>query len=795
METSLQVLALFIVISLLNTAAAALDLSKPHETWRATGAAPLKVMANLPKSKQSSNRHTAEVGGFISYQVNVSSAGANVLNDAGNEPSIAVNPLNPEQIVIGWRQFNNTNSDFRQAGLAYSHDGGMTWNNIGPLEPGIFRSDPVLAAAADGTFFYQSLAVESQGQPGLDDDIFRVDQWRSVDGGVTWIDKINAIGGDKSWYAIDQTATANQGNVYAAWNLAGNNHYPNSFNYSLDNGMSYSSPEQLPKSPIFGTVAIGFDGEVYVVGINGETNLNDFHLIKTNNPMSAIFPDFNQSTPLNLGGSVAIGGINPVGLLGQVWVATDKSNRHTRGSVYVAASVDRFGGDPLDLNFIRSRDGGNTFTSPKKINDDNSFIDWQWFGTMGVAPNGRIDLLWLDTRSTGANIQSKTHSELFYSYSYDGGLTFSKNQAISPSFNHYLGYPVQQKMGDYIDIVSDNAGAHVAYTATYTGGQDVYYIHAKPAGVIENPYFPSHEMDGAWISADVPRQGVVSKTLVLNANSNDPQIINFEAVFTEDMAGNPTWMVLQNKHPIEGDSMTFVIMYPTGDLSDGGTALRPIGLATKSRLYDDEGELVKNKLLYQFNMKEEVMDEVMNLTEPAQAFDADFYTGSPFFQVEKQITLEPVIAPEQARNVHCKVQNLALQNNQEKSEGRMPVAFRTGAQAQLFVADFTYQKTVDDNGNQVLLTGTDGLAKPTWQVMNTASGDLLSDTPLSNEIFIPNGGNGFFNATTQDPGVTLVGTESFTQSGEFEITSENSNGSVEKLNAIAFNGYCGDNTQ
>jgi hypothetical protein len=766
--------------------AATQDSLTPHESWSDT-AMPATHKQYLPGDGKVSQRRVVSQGPFTSYQVNVNTNGQNISNDAANEPSIAVNPLNPQQIVIGWRQFDNIASDFRQAGLAWSDDGGQTWHNAGPLEPGVFRSDPVLAADADGTFFYQSLSVRSAGGPGIEDDDFSVEQWRSVDGGQTWFDKTDAVGGDKSWYAIDTGSDENRGNLYAAWNLAGNNHYPNSFNYSVDNGMSWSSPVQIPKSPIFGTVAVGFDGEVYVAGIYGESNLSDFQLIRSNNPLSTLFPDFNQVTGLNLGGSLSIGGINPVGLLGQVWVATDRSDRHTRGRLYVAASVDRFGGDPLDLTFIKSLDGGLTFSNPRLINDDASFVDWQWFGTMGVAPNGRIDLVWLDTRNFGTTVNGKSRSQLYYSYSYDGGVSFAKNQAVSPDFSHNLGYPVQRKMGDYIDIVSDNRGAHVAYTATYTGGQDVYYLHAKPAAFEENPYFPGHELDGIWHNPDVPRQGIISKTLVQNPQGEEPQLVNFAAVFTEDPAGNPTWMVLQTDHPLNGDQLIYTALYPTGDLTTGGTSLRPIGQVTVSRLYDEAGETLKNQLHYAFDLSESAREAISGIA----TFSADFFTANPFYGTTLEIQLEPVISTEQSRLVHCLSQNLVNENPLEEAEGRVPVVFSENNAAHMFVADFTYQKNTEPDGAQPLVLNNQGLAIPTWQTSNTLSGDWLSDQQMTTVIARPNGGNGFFQPTTTDPGLTEVGTETLTLSGDHQLTAESDSGAVEVLNAVAFNSYCG----
>src|SRR5438874_2336794 len=39
-------------------------------------------------------------------QVNTNAQGMNMLGDAANEPSIAVDPTAPNRIAIGWRQFD-----------------------------------------------------------------------------------------------------------------------------------------------------------------------------------------------------------------------------------------------------------------------------------------------------------------------------------------------------------------------------------------------------------------------------------------------------------------------------------------------------------------------------------------------------------------------------------------------------------------------------------------------------------------------------------------------------------------
>ena len=133
--------------------------------------------------------------------------------------------------------------------------------------------------------------------------------------------------------------------------------------------------------------------------------------------------------------------------------------------------------DGADVMVVRSTDGGQSFSAPTRINDDSvNPAKWHWFGALSVAPNGRIDVVWLDSRNAANN----TDSQLFYSYSADGGNTWSPNVAVSQSFNPFLGYPNQNKMGDYITIVSDNGGGNVAYCATFNQEEDIYYVRVTP---------------------------------------------------------------------------------------------------------------------------------------------------------------------------------------------------------------------------------------------------------------------------------------------------------------------------
>lgn len=408
-------------------------------------------------------------GPWVSVQVNVDSQGRNIVGDAANEPSLVINPINPNNMLIGWRQFDSITSNFRQAGWAYTMNGGASWTFPGVLTPGIFRSDPVLGTDTIGNLFYQSLKGD-----------FTLDLFKSTNAGVSWGAPVPSFGGDKNWLAIDRSGGIGTGNIYGIWQRFSETFGLNVFTRSTNGGLSFQSPVPVVFWPTFGTMDVGADGRLYAAGIDG-TNDQDFdHFVVSRSP-NAQNPSqspFFTGTQVALGGAMAFGGgPNPAGLLGQANVVVDKSTGPTRGYVYLLASVAPFDvADPLDVRLSRSIDGGITWSPPVRVNDDPSLDNYQWFGALAVAPDGRLDAVWYDSRSSGVpNI-----SQLFYAWSYDAGATWSPNVAVSPSFDSTVGWPQQNKIGDYLGIVSDMVQAHIAYAATFNGEQDVYYLRVFP---------------------------------------------------------------------------------------------------------------------------------------------------------------------------------------------------------------------------------------------------------------------------------------------------------------------------
>ena len=405
---------------------------------------------------------------FTSIQVNVDANGNNITGDAANEPSIAVDSTNGNKMTIGWRQFNSVASNFRQAGWAYTSNGGASWTFPGVLENNVFRSDPVLDSDTTGNFFYLSLL-----------ETFFDNMWRSLDGGISWTNIAPAKGGDKEWFTIDNTNSIGHGFQYSHWSTSGNNYGGRQFTRSTDGGVTWLNPVSIPNSPSWGTPDVDTNGTLFIGGVNLGTG--QIWCERSSNARdSTMTPSFDQSTPVNLGGDIAVNEpINPVGLVGQVFLAVDRSGTATNNNVYMMASVIPTGANNgSDVMFVRSSDAGHTFSAPVRVNDDPiNHNKWHWMGTLAVAPNGRIDSVWLDTRNAANN----TDSQLFYSYSTDGGATWAPNVAVSNSFNPFLGYPNQDKIGDYLTIVSDNTGGNVAYAATFNGEEDIYYVRVAPA--------------------------------------------------------------------------------------------------------------------------------------------------------------------------------------------------------------------------------------------------------------------------------------------------------------------------
>jgi hypothetical protein len=272
---------------------------------RALATEPLEKYDNPPAyifRLETSPRMISQFGLFTSFQVNVDANGNNIVGDAANEPSIAVDPTDLSKMAIGWRQFNSVESNFRQGGWGYTTDGGASWTFPGILENNVFRSDPVLGSDEAGNFFYLSLLQS-----------FCDDMWGSTNGGQSWTrlpPEGGGGGGDKEWFTIDKTiGGTGHGFQYQAWSTAAPCTF-GQFSRSTDGGFTWMNPINIPNSPVWGTLDQDTNGNLF---IGGGDFVSQFYCIRSSNAQNpAVTPTFDQTTTVNLGGRIQFGAaINP----------------------------------------------------------------------------------------------------------------------------------------------------------------------------------------------------------------------------------------------------------------------------------------------------------------------------------------------------------------------------------------------------------------------------------------------------------------------------------------------------
>lgn len=107
---------------------------------------------------------------------------------------------------------------------------------------------------------------------------------------------------------------------------------------------------------------------------------------------------------------------------------TDKGGQQGTLHVVFEGSQDPTIRSYADVHYTKSSDGGRTWTAPRRLADDDAkLLNGKYLPEIKVAPNGRIDVVWWDTRDD-PGIRA---NDVYYTYSTDNGVSWAKNIRVT----------------------------------------------------------------------------------------------------------------------------------------------------------------------------------------------------------------------------------------------------------------------------------------------------------------------------------------------------------------------------
>ncbi len=441
-------------------------------------------------------------------------AGANLpvnqdpaLPSAHNSPRVLVNPLNPKTLVVAGRV---DRPDF-SAGVHVSRDAGRTWAGSRlVLPPGEERAfEPQIAFDAKGTLFVLFSTLDGQG-------VVPNALWLegSRDGGRTFSRPVKVAGpfAYQPRLALDRTS----GNFHVTWVQAtdvvvrqlrasqrsprkrtpgfGAPPNPVVMATSRDGGATFSRPVRVSESTRdrvgAATPVVGPKGDVYVLyqdygdnllfqGVRGPVYSGRFSLVMARSTDAGR----SFSTTAVVDDAVVPWERFLVYLPKFPSVAVDRND----GTLHVAWSSRR-NGDP-DIFVRRSDDRGKSWSKPVRVGDDKPNVgQQQYLPTLSVAPNGRVDLLYVD-RSVERD-KSPTAARL--ATSFDKGETWGTIAASDDVFDSRVGprnenpEAVEADPGSNLGLDSTADAAYAVWADSRrgtpaTGKQDLYFAPIRIA--------------------------------------------------------------------------------------------------------------------------------------------------------------------------------------------------------------------------------------------------------------------------------------------------------------------------
>jgi len=383
------------------------------------------------------------------------------------EPSICINPSNPQNIVAG-SILNRTH---------ISNDGGKTWTSDW-LESSLgVYGDPVVRIGPNGNVYYSHLSNPKGKAYASVEFLDRIVVQTSTDEGKTFNDGTAPSNDrtkdqDKQWLYIDPK----DGTILMSWtefdkyaSKAPQDKSRILFSQSKDEAKTWSAPVDISDidgdcidddDTTEGAVPVkDKDGNIYVTWAHGDK----IYLDKSTDDGHTWLPKDILVAEQFGGWTLDIPGINRCN--GMPILGIDRSGSKHDGTLYINWSDQKNGKDDTDIWLVKSIDGGKTWTERKRVNDDAPGKH-QFFSWMDIDPlTGYIYIVFYDRR---AHLDNNT--DVYIAYSADGGETFI-NYKISES-----PFLPNDKVffGDYNDISAHNGMIRPIWTRLDRGELSVW---------------------------------------------------------------------------------------------------------------------------------------------------------------------------------------------------------------------------------------------------------------------------------------------------------------------------------
>lgn len=399
---------------------------------------------------------------------------------AGNESeeAIAVNPTNPDNIVI----FTNIQEGANGMFLAVSFDGGNTWTNrivgTGNDVFGDSCCDPSAAFDQYGNLFLSWLYNVDQTVPIA----------LSTDGGLTF-KVIAQIGAPTSLMTakatraerglfrfVDQeTVTTGAGEVWVTFNAGGPIYAAGAPVTGLGQvGTFVGEVAPGTNNCTYGDIAIGPAGQVMQACNLGESGQGGGKIYVNVDPDGVGPATFGASifvTATHVGGYDFIPPQPDRSVDAEAGLAWDRSGGSHTGRVYlVYTKEEKNESDNTNIYVRYSDDNGTTWSAGVRVNDDNT-VNSQFLPKISLdQTTGKIAVIWYDSRAdlgTGGAGDTdgvpNTDAQVWGAFSSDG-VTFTPNMQISAGISNSKDAHNGIDYGDYSGLSFVGGVAHPAWS-------------------------------------------------------------------------------------------------------------------------------------------------------------------------------------------------------------------------------------------------------------------------------------------------------------------------------------------